>query len=244
MERGLLSLDVGDGLVVAVASLATASVFPQAVIEVRAGIEVRAIPEETGIAILVRLSPGGLRTLLGDSPLAEPLLRRVAEGDGIRLPVTNAALVRRVVEEIHSGAYSGTPLRLFLQGKAIELLVEALSEPEATASPSVAEAARDILLANPLSPPPMADIAARLGVSQRALGQNFKAVFGRTAQEWLAEWRLARGYDLVLYSAVPMAEIAASLGYAHLPTFTGAFTKRFGAPPTRLRSGGTVIPRS
>jgi AraC-like DNA-binding protein len=54
------------------------------------------------------------------------------------------------------------------------------------------------------------------------------------APEWLADWRLTRGHDLVMEGAASMAEIAASLGYAHLSTFTAAFTKRFGVPPPRL----------
>jgi AraC-like DNA-binding protein len=235
MEIRAQPLDQELELEVLLAAGLAAPSDPQAVLRIRPDGVAPGEPDGS-VAVEVRLSVRRLRALLGDTPFAEALLDDAAACDGLSLHVRNTALVRRIAEEIRRSAYTGTILALFLQGKAIELLVEGLSESGMGGEPSLAVAVRDILLADPAAPPTMTEIARVLGVSPRKLGGEFKAAFGMTMPEYLADWRLARGRDLVIAGARPMAEIAAILGYAHLPTFTAAFTKKFGMPPTRLRA--------
>lgn len=163
--------------------------------------------------------------------------RGASASDGVHLRINNSTLVRRIAQDIRHSSYKDTCLKLFLQGKVVELLVESLSQPEAVGERSNAVTVRDLLLVDPVSPPSMTELSRLLGVSQRRLSNEFKEAFGMRVPEWLADWRLTRGRDLVMEGSTSMAEIAASLGYAHLSTFTAAFTKRFGAPPTRLRAG-------
>jgi AraC-like DNA-binding protein len=235
MSISFQHLNVGRGLDILLAESDVQAGSPQAVIHIQ--------PDETenaldsgDIAVTIRLTAGRLRTLLGNAPMADSLLSWPSENNGIRLRIRNSTLVRRIAQDIRHSSYKDACLTLFLQGKVVELLVESLSQPEAVGDHSLACAARDLLLIDPVSPPSMTELSRLLGVSQRRLSSEFKRTFGQTVPEWLADWRLSRGRDLVMEDSNSMAEIAASLGYAHLSTFTAAFTKRFGVPPSRLRS--------
>lgn len=239
MQASFQHLSVGRGLDILLADCEAGSGSPQAVIHIQSD-ETEDAVEIGDIAVAIRLSTGRLRTLLGNAPMADDLLSRPSGHDGVHLLVRNSSLVRRIAQDIRHSSYKDTCLRLFLQGKVVELLVEGLSQPATEGERSHAFAIRDLLLVDPVTPPSMTELSRRLGVSQRRLSNEFKAAFGLTVPEWLADWRLTRGHDLVMEGSTPMAEIAASLGYAHLSTFTAAFTKRFGVAPTRLRSGNAL----
>ena len=75
-----------------------------------------------------------------------------------------------------------------------------------------------------------------VGLPPRKLSAQFRAAFGKPILEWLADWRLVRARELVIDGGASITDIAFSLGYSHVPTFTTAFTRRFGVPPTQLRA--------
>ena len=236
MDVSFQHLNVGRGLDILLAKSDVLTGSPQAVIHIQPDDTENAV-DIGDIAVAIRLSAARLRTLLGNAPMADSLLSGPSASDGVHLRIHNSTLVRRIPQDIRHSSYKDTCLKLFLQGKVVELLVESLSQPEAVGERSNAVTVRNLLLVDPVSPPSMTELSRLLGVSQRRLSNEFKEAFGMTVPEWLADWRLTRGHDLVMQGSTSMAEIAASLGYAHLSTFTAAFTKRFGAPPTRLRAG-------
>ncbi|MEI7610544.1 MAG: AraC family transcriptional regulator [Rhodospirillaceae bacterium] len=234
MQGDELYLSGDAGLTFRVAGAAIVSAYPRA--RVHLGAETAPDRVGEGLAIAVSVSSAHLRTILGHVPLGDTLEAGSAKPGGLEVSVRDAVLVRRIAEELREAPYTEGALRLFLQGKVIELLVAGLWASGRQAAASVAEVARDRLLADPLNPPTVADLALALGLSPRTLSGRFKAFFGMTVPEWLTEWRLVRAKELVVDGATPLAEIAASLGYAHLSNFSSAFSKRFGVPPGRLRS--------
>jgi AraC-like DNA-binding protein len=240
MLRDGESYSVCTGLEVRVAGDIAGMTFPRATIRLHSTAEAPGEADDPGSAIMVHLSPGRLHMLLNNASLADALLA----GDAAEFSIDNPVLVRRIAQEILRSDYTGDCLGIFLKGKIVELLVELLARPQRHGNGSAAMAARDILLRDPLAPPTMGELSRLVGVTQRKLSSEFQQAFGFTVPEWLADWRLTRGHDLVMEGSASMAEIAASLGYAHLSTFTVAFTKRFGQPPTRLRSGTTATSRS
>jgi AraC-like DNA-binding protein len=187
-------------------------------------------------AIIVDLSYGRLRMLLDNAPMAEAFLA----SDVTEFHVDKPGLVRRITQEILQSDSMGDFRAIFLKGKVVELLVELLARPHSRDRSGIAMAARDILRRDPLNPPTMGELARLVGVPQRKLSSDFKRTFGLTVPEWLADWRLSRGRELLEGGGIPIAEISASLGYAHLSAFTAAFTKKFGVPPTRLRADLTA----
>ena len=234
------SYGVCTGLDVRVAGDIAGMTFPRATVRLHSTAEAPEEADDPGSAIMVHLSPDRLRMLLNNAPLADALL----VGDAVEFSIDNPMLVLRIAQEILRSDYTGDCLGIFLKGKVVELLVELLARSRRHENGSAAMTARDILLRDPLHPPAMGELSRLVGVSQRQLSTDFKQTFGLSVPEWLADWRLTRGHDLVMEGSASMAEISASLGYAHLSTFTAAFTKRFGQPPTRLRSGTTAPPEA
>ncbi|MEI8397359.1 MAG: AraC family transcriptional regulator, partial [Rhodospirillaceae bacterium] len=159
----------------------------------------------------------------------------------IDVSVDNPVVVRQVVDEIDDNAYEPGYFDLFLEGKVITLLAEGLSNRAlATGECPYARAALDILTATPLAAPTVAELARRVGLSPRKLAARFQAQYGQTIVEWVADLRIGCARDLVTQSALPIKEISAAVGYAHVPAFSAAFARRFGVSPTRMRAGKTL----
>jgi AraC-like DNA-binding protein len=189
--------------------------------------------EESGsdYTLVARISPARLRVMLGHGNGHGTRMERLLSGACGLVEISNSALVRRIAEDIARTPYRGPAFSLYVQSKVIELLVEEESEDRRNAF-----AVRDILLADPVSPPAMVEISRVVGVHPRKLNAQFRAVFGMTVFEWLVDWRLLRARDLVMDGGASIKEIAFSLGYSHVPTFSAAFTRRFGMPPTRFQA--------
>ena len=187
--------------------------------------------------VRVRVSLSRLSTLLGRSDAAERILAMLRRNRA-DISVKNCELVRRIRDEILESTHEPASFHLLIQAKAIELLVNGVASVSQAVEtpPSLVSAAVDRLLLSPLNPPTMAELASSLSISPRTLSTKFKSFFGVSVPEWLAEWRMHRGWELVIEDSLPLAEIAASLGYAHLSNFTSAFSRRFGLPPGRVRS--------
>jgi AraC-like DNA-binding protein len=232
MQNDVQRHSVCAGLEIKVAGRGLDMAFPRAVIHLQSIPEGLETDGGSDAAILVHLSPSRLRMLLGNAPISESLL----SGDATEFAIDNPTLVRHIALEILRSDYRDDCLRIFLKGKVVELLVALLAQPEDGRERTAAMVARDILLRDPLNPPTMGELSRLVGASQRRLSTDFQRAFGLTVTEWLADWRLCRGRELIAESALPIAEVSASLGYAHLSTFTAAFAKKFGAPPTRFRS--------
>ncbi|TPE51718.1 GlxA family transcriptional regulator [Amaricoccus solimangrovi] len=88
-------------------------------------------------------------------------------------------------------------------------------------------------LADPLSP---AQLATLTGVSQRQLQRLFGAHLGQSITAFYRDLRLDKADELLMQSALPVIEIAASTGFASAAHFSRCYARRFGLPP-RARRG-------
>ena len=229
------SFSVGRGLDIWVADSLGVGARPRAVISIQPNIGTLE-QQGTDCAVSVRVSAGRLRVMLGNVPIVEALLDRLSDSEENLLEISNHALVYRFADEIRRCSHKGATLHLYHQSKVIELLVEALSQQTHNKKHSQAIAVRDILLAAPASPPSMADLSHMVGLPPRKLSAQFRAAFGKPILEWLADWRLVRARELVIDGGVSITDIAFSLGYSHVATFTTAFTRRFGMAPSHMRA--------
>lgn len=154
MDVSFQHLNVGRGLDILLAKSDVLTGSPQAVIHIQPDDTENAV-DIGDIAVAIRLSAARLRTLLGNAPMADSLLSGGASAsDGVHLRINNSTLVRRIAQDIRHSSYKDTCLKLFLQGKVVELLVESLSQPEAVGERSNAVTVRDLLLVDPVSPLP------------------------------------------------------------------------------------------
>lgn len=80
------------------------------------------------------------------------------------------------------------------------------------------------------APPSLAELAAQAGVSRFQLLRRFARVHGCTPHAWLVQQRCEHARALVS-AGVPLAEAAASCGFADQAHMTRLFTRQFGFTP-------------
>lgn len=88
--------------------------------------------------------------------------------------------------------------------------------------------------------PGAAQIAARLGVSDRHLRRIFEAQFGVSPLQYLQTRRLLAAKQLIADTRLPMTQVALASGFASVRRFNAAFLEHYGLNPSALRrAGGT-----
>ena len=83
--------------------------------------------------------------------------------------------------------------------------------------------------------PSVADVAARLGVSDRHLRRIFFAEHGVTPLQYLQTRRLLLAKQLLTDTQLPISQIALTSGFRSLRRFNAAFLGGYRMNPTRLR---------
>jgi AraC-like DNA-binding protein len=151
----------------------------------------------------------------------------------------SAMALRNIASQITNHPYCGPAEALFLEAKAHEILAEAfrLFDGDCPKDGSSrmrrdAYAARDIVMADLANPPRIADLAAKVGLSQRRLGEAFHLVFNASPLECLVQWRMDVAYRLLSSGGLTVKQVSEQVGYAHVSNFSLAFSRRFGHPPS------------
>ena len=173
-------------------------------------------------------------------------VERFLEGGGEDFTSTPSLslAMNRIVEQIRHHPYTGAMESVYLQGKVYEMLAVALADLSddsedakrvVGADQQRAMIVRDMLMADLTNTPTIEVLAGYVGMSQRRLNEVFRDVFGCTVFEWIVQQRLDQARDLLLNSDLSIKEIVYRMGYAHVSTFTNAFSRRFGAPPAGFR---------
>jgi AraC family transcriptional regulator, transcriptional activator of the genes for pyochelin and ferripyochelin receptors len=79
-------------------------------------------------------------------------------------------------------------------------------------------------------------LAGRVDLDLYKLRKGFKAHYKTTMMDFLIEERMTKARNLLSNSKIPIKEIAFSVGYERPSLFTSFFTKKYGYPPSTLRS--------
>ena len=85
------------------------------------------------------------------------------------------------------------------------------------------------------APEPMADLAARAGLSPRRLETLFRQNVAMTPAAYALDLRLSAARRMVTDTSHPLAEIALRTGFSSPSTLSRAFRDRFGQSPSSLR---------
>jgi len=83
--------------------------------------------------------------------------------------------------------------------------------------------------------PSVAELAERLGVSDRHLRRIFLAIHGVTPLQYLQTRRLLLAKQLLTDTALPVSQVALACGYKSLRRFNAAFVDNYRMSPSRLR---------
>lgn len=91
----------------------------------------------------------------------------------------------------------------------------------------------DALMDNPADGRGLTEWAEQVGASARTLARLFQSELGTSFGAWRQQLRLAKAVDEIS-RGLPMAQVAAAVGYASQAAFSAMFSKALGVPPSRF----------
>lgn len=185
--------------------------------------------------------------------LPRPLGRAIAKCDSADYFQTHTmtTVMSATVQQLLNCPYRGLPQRLYLEGKATELISlyfdQILSNhhyrtASSDLSPDLASGlreeevdrifyARDILLSQAANPPKLMELAHQVGINDRKLKQGFRQVFGTTVFGYLHIYRMQQAHQLLLLPKATIASVSQRVGYTSPEAFSVAFRRTFGISP-------------
>ena len=167
--------------------------------------------------------------------------------DQRRLPPALRVIAEQILRCNLNSALRGT----FYRGKALELLALAFAElkQEEPSKQAVllsvsdvgrVREAREILLANRVSPPTLSQLSRMVGLNEFKLKQGFRFVFNTTAFALLNMDRMEEAERLLREGRLNVAQVGYKVGYASNAAFSRAFRRCFGYPPSAVLRNSAV----
>jgi AraC-like DNA-binding protein len=87
----------------------------------------------------------------------------------------------------------------------------------------------------PAEPWTLDDLGRQAGLSRSALHERFTALVGQPPMQYLTNWRMQRGAQLLRDEGANVASIALEVGYDSEAAFARAFKRAMGQPPATWR---------
>ncbi len=197
------------------------------------------------------IAPSRLITYLGDRLVSFPQeLRAISEGRLKKGYAHTGPLSRMMVQTVRhllDCPYTGSMQALYLETKAMELIVhklaQAISEDNSRDKPlqpnrSETERlwhARELLCRDLENPPGLFSLARSVGTNHCKLNAGFRELFGTTVFDYLRQKRLNEARRLIEEENVNVTEAALSVGYSSISSFSKAFSRHFGLSPVKIR---------
>ena len=191
---------------------------------------------DAGNPIDARMMAGHCSFGSPDAALLVSLLPQLVHVRGEQRLTTLVQLVREETREQR-------PAREVVLSRLLEvLLIEALRSTAGTnASPGLVRGLADSRLAaairgmheRPTHAWTVAELAKEAALSRSSFFERFSRATGIAPMEYLLTWRMALAKDLLRRNEGRVAEIAQRVGYSSASTFSVAFTRHVGRPPTQ-----------
>lgn len=166
-----------------------------------------------------------------------------ASAASITLPLTPAA--RLAVESIRRCPFGGACREMALSARCHDLLLEFLTTLSATHAPrpvtltqsleQQVRRAAELLTEDLESPPTVAELARRVGLSETTLKRGFHQIFDTTIFGYLRARRMERAHALLQSGQATVLEAAAFVGYSNPSNFAAAFRRQFGVNPKQFQ---------
>ena len=147
------------------------------------------------------------------------------------------------VQQILQCPYQGMTKRIYFESKVWELAALMIDQEVQinqgklkmnAIKPSEVDCiydAKEILLQHLHNPPSLIQLSRQVRLNDRKLKQGFKQVFGTTVFGYLHNHRMELAQKLLIERNMNVTEVARTVGYASLPSFSYAFYKKFGVNP-------------
>lgn len=165
------------------------------------------------------------------------LLRRVASG-------RSQGLLQRLSNMLQADFDRGALWRLQLESMVLESLLDCFERRAAASSERryttlerrCLRRVREMLAEDLAPPATMTAVAVAVGMPLRRLQRLFRESTGTELKVALAEARFRAARDALLRGDLSIKQIAWQNGFTHATSFTHAFRKRYGMPPSALTS--------
>ncbi|QAT87892.1 putative AraC-like transcription regulator [Corallococcus coralloides] len=191
----------------------------------------------------VHHGPPDVRLLVGYCAFASPDASLLVSLLPHFVHVRGEQRLTTLVELLKDESRERRPAREVILARLMEvLLIEALrSTAGLAASPGLLRGLADERLAvairrmheRPTQAWTVAQLAKEAALSRSAFFERFSRAVGVAPMEYLLGWRMAKAKDLLRRKQeVTVAEVAEQVGYSSASTFSVAFTRHVGLPPT------------
>jgi AraC family transcriptional activator of pyochelin receptor len=208
--------------------------------------------EDRQFHLSIYITPSQLNTYLKGCLDPFPSdLRDIAEGclkRGFAHAGSLSPKMDRTIQQIVACPYTGPIKTLYMESKAMELIVHKLAQ---TASPpenrqplghrlDPHEAHRirhamELLCRDLEHPPKLFELAQAAGTNHSRLNAGCRELYGTTVFGYLRRQRLMEARRLLEEEALNVTEAALSVGYNSLSSFSKAFSEYFGRQPMTYR---------
>ncbi|QOR74992.1 MAG: helix-turn-helix transcriptional regulator [Thermoflavifilum sp.] len=162
-------------------------------------------------------------------------------------PVQVTARISGLLHHLLHHPYEGLDERLYLQSKALELLVFSreqihqvaprkprsrfLTHPE---DRQKIYQARDMMLQHLDEPLTIRELSRKVAMNECYLKKGFKEIFGTTIYDYFQRERMEKARQLLYEQGLSVSEVASRMGYSSISHFSTAFKKYTGLKPCEL----------
>lgn len=189
--------------------------------------------------------PDVLASLVGeDLAVMPPCLRRVVEqGNDAHFSSQRrlSPRVQAVANELFFGIRNNFDIRLYMEGKALELLGLSLAQrdcPRGHDEHALCPRERDVIQAIRLEleekyadPPSLPELSQTYNLGTHKIQAGFRVLFGMSVFAFIKEFKLQKAKLLFDEGNMNVSEVAWAIGYINLGHFSAAYKKRFGILP-------------
>ncbi|UYQ93124.1 AraC family transcriptional regulator [Chitinophaga horti] len=196
--------------------------------------------------ITVRFQPGFIQSLQKGN--TNSTLFELQSKKPFVKTITPCTKSKKVLEKMVHHNYEGILKNIFLQSKALELLLFSsdqfiqndtderygcrfLTQME---DREKINKARDILLEQLDAPITIRDLARRVAMNECYLKKGFKATYGTTIYDYFQKERMEKAKGLLYEKGLSVSEVAIMMGYSCISHFSTAFKKHTGLKPCEL----------
>ncbi|MEJ8546266.1 helix-turn-helix transcriptional regulator [Brevibacillus borstelensis] len=202
-------------------------------------LRVELLPQERSVHMELRVDVRYFSELL-------PELARMSNEPFFCRQTAGSPHISHIVEQMKQCPYSGRLQKLYLEGKAYELLAcqldAAEKEEERIRAASKLKAddiqclhqAREILSRTWKEPPGLLELARLVGLNDYKLKLGFKELFGTTVFGYVRGLRMNEARKILEQGEANVSEAATMVGYHNLSHFASLFRKTFGYNPSEF----------
>ncbi|MBW4619667.1 MAG: AraC family transcriptional regulator [Cyanosarcina radialis HA8281-LM2] len=154
--------------------------------------------------------------------------------------------LEQVLWEIVRCPFQGLQKRLYLEGKALEVLGLVVGMEQARQGRSLEPGlpmgtrervhyARELVLHHVQEPLSLGELARRSQLNESTLRRGFKQEFGMTVFDYLLDYRLEQARQMLERGTMQVTEVMMAVGLRNRSYFAAAFRRKFGQNPKQYQ---------